>query len=220
MKATCTSCGKPFLFADDRFGERPSVRVKCPSCQTVVTLARPGSASPAGETGGEARRGTPAPAPPAGPAPAPVLEPEPAPLPSHEAEGSSERTDRPTLKLQKKDLLGDGGEEEHMRPMPRGLRVSVALLSGPETGKVLPCKVSRAVIGRAGSDLPINDEEISRRHAVVEIHDDRYFLRDLGSTNGTFVDERRITETEIFDRSEFRVGATNCMLIVASTDEL
>jgi S-DNA-T family DNA segregation ATPase FtsK/SpoIIIE len=122
--------------------------------------------------------------------------------------------------VKRRSLVETGAQDEHMPPMPDGKRVSVAILSGPDSGKVLQCSVSRAVIGRTGSDLPIQDDEISRRHAVVETRDDRYFLKDLRSTNGTFVDERRITEVEIFDRSEFRVGTTTCMLIVAARDEL
>ena len=205
MKATCTSCEKPFTFADERFGERPSVRVRCPACKAVVTLTRPG--------------GAPA-SPPAVETPPPVPAPPAPPGPSDSKAGAAQSDGPPTLKVKRKKILDGAGVGEHMPPMPTDRRVSVALLSGPDTGTVLPCSVSRAVIGRAGSDLPIKDEEISRRHAMVEIRDDRYFLKDLGSTNGTFVDERRITETEIFDKSEFRVGVTNCMLIVTPKDDL
>lgn len=216
MKATCTACAKPFLFPDERFGERESVRVRCPSCKAAVTLRRPApAATPAGQGA-------------AGPAPAsgsPVDEsgPRPASPPRPAPEQAPGDDGPPTLKVTRRQVTegaAAGQEEEHMPPMPEGVRVSVALLSGPDTGQVLPCKVSRAVIGRAGSDLPIQDDEISRRHAMVEIRDDRYFLKDLGSTNGTFVDERRISETEIFNHTEFRVGVTRCMLIVATEDEL
>ncbi|HXI04108.1 MAG TPA: FHA domain-containing protein [Candidatus Saccharimonadales bacterium] len=195
MKATCPSCGNPFLFGDERFGDRASVRVRCPSCRGVVTLENPD---------GPVLEADPVPAKAAPPAP---------PTAVREPDG-----DHPTVRIKKKEIVE--GIEEVVPPMPANRRVSVALLSGPDTGKVIPCSTSRAVIGREGTDIPIRDEEISRKHALIEVRDDRYYLKDLGSTNGTFVDERRITETELLDKSEFRVGTTHCMLIVTPTDEI
>jgi len=43
-------------------------------------------------------------------------------------------------------------------------------------------------------------------------------VKDLNSTNGTYVGEERISEREIGDRGEFRVGRTRLMLILASQD--
>ena len=53
----------------------------------------------------------------------------------------------------------------------------------------------RYVVGRAGSsDLPVVDASVSRRHAEVEIAEGGLRIRDLGSTNGTFVDGHRVAE--------------------------
>lgn len=41
-------------------------------------------------------------------------------------------------------------------------------------------------IGRNG-DIRINDESVSRRHAEFQLRGNEIFLRDLGSTNGTFL---------------------------------
>jgi len=69
------------------------------------------------------------------------------------------------------------------------------------------------VIGRAGSDVLLNDPECSRQHAAIEVSDDKVFLVDLGSTNGTYVADKRITQLELENRSEFDVGSTTLMLI-------
>ncbi|HEY4303274.1 MAG TPA: adenylate/guanylate cyclase domain-containing protein [Gemmatimonadaceae bacterium] len=54
------------------------------------------------------------------------------------------------------------------------------------------------VVGRAPtSDVPIIDPTISRRHAEVEFRDGIIVVRDLGSSNGTFVNGARIDETSI-----------------------
>jgi adenylate cyclase len=49
------------------------------------------------------------------------------------------------------------------------------------------------VVGRApASDIPVNDPTISRRHAEVECNESRVIVRDLGSSNGTFLNGTRV----------------------------
>ena len=65
------------------------------------------------------------------------------------------------------------------------------------------------VIGREDTDLAIDDDEMSRRHAVVRRHANRLQVEDLGSTNGTFVDGTRIAEpTLLGGGAEIKVGTT------------
>lgn len=50
-------------------------------------------------------------------------------------------------------------------------------------------------IGRkSGNDLVLADEKTSGVHAEIVLEGDRHVLRDLGSTNGTFIDGKRVTE--------------------------
>jgi pSer/pThr/pTyr-binding forkhead associated (FHA) protein len=49
---------------------------------------------------------------------------------------------------------------------------------------------------------------------MVECHGPRIVLRDLGSRNGTFVGADRITQREVEDRTEFRIGATTLVVLV------
>ena len=48
-------------------------------------------------------------------------------------------------------------------------------------------------IGREGCDVLLADPEVSRRHAVIRERDVAVSVEDLGSKNGTFVNEERIT---------------------------
>ena len=49
------------------------------------------------------------------------------------------------------------------------------------------------VLGRAlASDLPVIDPTISRRHAELSLEDGRVMVRDLGSSNGTFLNGTRV----------------------------
>ncbi|HLO66125.1 MAG TPA: FHA domain-containing protein [Holophaga sp.] len=106
--------------------------------------------------------------------------------------------------------------------MPPGLRFSLAFLSGPlaSTVKVLESPVT--VIGREEGDVVINDPEISRRHARVEIHPDgSVWLADLGSTNGTFLGSAPIAEpVKLHDRQEFSCGRSTFMLLVRDTNAI
>lgn len=57
---------------------------------------------------------------------------------------------------------------------------------------------SRAVIGRLDTcDLPVDDKSVSREHARLSRLRDGYVIEDLGSTNGTLVNGRRIDEAVI-----------------------
>lgn len=208
MKGSCPSCSKAFSFDESRFGDRPALKVRCPNCQSVVALKNPASRAPAVPVqAASAATEASAAAQVAGEGTSP-----PAGVPAHHGP--------PTLKVKRETVELAEGVEEEIPPLPGDRRVSLAILSGDGSGKVIPCERARVVVGRAGSDVPLEDDEISRRHAMLEIHEDRYILRDLGSTNGTFVDERQISEAEIHDRGEFRVGNTQLMLIVTPVDEL
>jgi hypothetical protein len=69
------------------------------------------------------------------------------------------------------------------------------ILDGDRVGDVLPVSARPLRIGRKpGNDLVIADEKTSGVHAEVVLEGDRHVLRDLGSTNGTFLDGKRVTE--------------------------
>jgi len=64
-------------------------------------------------------------------------------------------------------------------------------------------------IGRSDeSDIVLNDPSVSRTHAVVEIVAGRAMLRDLESTNGTFLNGRRIRSEALRDGDELKLGNT------------
>ncbi len=82
------------------------------------------------------------------------------------------------------------------------------VVSGPNAGLTVDVD-EEVVIGREDTDLAIDDEEMSKRHAVVRRHSNRLQVEDLGSTNGTFVDGTRIAEpTLLGGGAEIKVGTT------------
>jgi FHA domain/Protein of unknown function (DUF3662) len=68
-------------------------------------------------------------------------------------------------------------------------------------------------IGRGDeSDIVLLDPSVSRTHAVVEIGDGEAVVRDLESTNGTYVNGRRIEVARLHDGDELRFGNTRMRL--------
>jgi hypothetical protein len=81
---------------------------------------------------------------------------------------------------------------------------------GPDAGRELELS-GRLVVGREeGCDLVLDDEKASRRHCALTLNPDgTATLEDLGSSNGTFLDGRRITEpVTLRGGEELRIGST------------
>jgi adenylate cyclase len=77
-----------------------------------------------------------------------------------------------------------------------------------ETGEVLPLGASFS-IGRSSScDLTLQDSKVSRKHAVINRQaGDEFWLSDLGSANGTYVNQLRVSQpTRLRSGDEIRVG--------------
>lgn len=121
-----------------------------------------------------------------------------------------------TQKLQKIDATssGHGVPDAHLLQMPDGKRISLAVLQGPDQGAIFQITKPVIVIGRADADVELNDPEVSRRHAQVEVKGNAIILRDLKSTNGTYLNEQHVVASNIENNTEFRVGSTTLMLIV------
>lgn len=104
--------------------------------------------------------------------------------------------------------------------LPAGKRISLAVLSGARQGEVILVERPRTTLGRAGggADLEFDDAEMSRSHAALEWAGGSAILRDLGSTNGSFVGEQRVQIHTLEDKTEFRLGHTRLLLVITARD--
>src|SRR5437868_4032004 len=82
--------------------------------------------------------------------------------------------------------------------------------TGPTMGARYPLAETALVVGR-GEDctIQIQDHSVSRRHARIEHGPDGYYVHDLQSTNGTFVNDHPVTDALLHDGDYLRVG--NCI---------
>ncbi len=63
------------------------------------------------------------------------------------------------------------------------------------------------LLGRSSAcQLVFADDTVSRRHAELRLQDGRWMLRDLGSSNGTWVNGRRVMEAEVAPGDEIGLG--------------
>jgi hypothetical protein len=92
----------------------------------------------------------------------------------------------------------------HAQPEPvenSAARTLVLLAEGRELDRVVK---DRFLIGRGKHcDLIINSGKVSREHAAITREGSQYFMEDLGSSNGTWFDKRRITRRQIQDGDEY-----------------
>ncbi len=79
---------------------------------------------------------------------------------------------------------------------------------GPGAGQLLEVKQGTVVVGRASvSDLRLQHPSISRRHTQIKRVGEQFFVKDLGSQNGTFVNKQRIgNEVEVKPGDSIAMG--------------
>ena len=87
-------------------------------------------------------------------------------------------------------------------------RAELVFLSGERAGEVYPLEQGRTVIGRQVGDLIVADKEVSSIHAIISYERGGWYVMDLGSTNGVFVDEQVKLEARLKNSTELRVGQT------------
>jgi hypothetical protein len=90
-------------------------------------------------------------------------------------------------------------------PAPEGWLV---LRSGPRTGQQFALKRGRNTIGRDPSraDIVLDDETVSGAHAVIQFEQGQFYIYDLASLNGTYVNNRRVQKQLLMDGDVVRFG--------------
>jgi hypothetical protein len=84
----------------------------------------------------------------------------------------------------------------------------LVMRTGPAPGKVFALTKNEVYIGRdINNEIVINDTEISRQHSHLVLTSEGYAIEDMGSTNGTFVNQGRITGQQLLRPGEIiRLG--------------
>ena len=205
MVIVCPSCQSRYRFDESKMGDRPRVKTRCAKCGSAIEIDNPALGEvtmPPGE---------PVPIAPSPPPVAdesvrtrrtPVAPGAPAPVP--EPGGAT--------------VSGSDAHSLGLLQLPKDKRFSLAVIQGAATGQIFPITRTRTIIGRSDADVNLDDPEASRQHAAVEILGETVILRDLGSTNGTWIELERIEKHELGNQQEFRIGSHVLMLIITEVE--
>jgi len=107
------------------------------------------------------------------------------------------------------DVLAEGAEDDlslGVEGLPDGLGM-VVVKRGPNAGSrfVLEADVTRA--GRhPDSEIFLDDVTVSRRHAEFVRQGATYFVRDVGSLNGTYLNRERLDDAPLAHGDEVQIG--------------
>ena len=190
MIIECDRCYARYKYDETRFEGKPSKKVRCTKCLSVFEIYNT-----------HAHEASPPPA---------IGAPEETVFRLAEEGKNPPDTTRKSVAMAAPRRAG--GELK----LPTSAKLSLAVIAGPESGKIFQIERPRIIIGRHDADINVDDPEISRQHAALEISNDRITLVDLGSTNGTFMGDEPVKEAPIENQGEFTIGGSTIMLIVTA----
>lgn len=105
-------------------------------------------------------------------------------------------------------------DRDAAQPRPLGL-LELHVVGGPDSGRVHPLPPGEHRVGRSPqADVVVADPGASRAHALLTVGAAGVRVRDLGSVNGTVLDETTLSDTcgELVAGQRFRVGDTTLVL--------
>jgi DNA-binding NtrC family response regulator len=89
-----------------------------------------------------------------------------------------------------------------------GPGLDLVVIDGPDRGLSVPVRGAVRIGTAAGSELRLGDPTVSRVHATLALDGGELRIRDMGSTNGTFIDGVRVRDASVAPGSILRIGAT------------
>jgi predicted Zn finger-like uncharacterized protein len=201
MIIVCPSCQARYKFDESKLGDRPKAKTRCAKCGGTIEIENPALSAftlPPGL--------------------APSSPPTPPPATPKPERTEAKRSRPPSVEDQGATITGKDLHRMGLLELPKDKRFSLAIIQGAATGQIHQITKTRTMIGRAGADINLDDPECSRQHAVLEILGETAILRDLESTNGTYIDIDRIQQQVLSNQMEFRIGSHVLMFIVTDVE--
>jgi diguanylate cyclase (GGDEF)-like protein len=113
--------------------------------------------------------------------------------------------DEDTEDLELKEILGGSPQKQKDQH-----GCYLIIVYGDNAGKIYPLDKKTITIGRSDEfDIQVTDPSCSRKQAIIEFNNSKPVLKDLNSTNGTFVNGSKITETNIEDGDKIMFGVSS-----------
>ena len=94
-------------------------------------------------------------------------------------------------------------------------RASLTVLTGPASGTEHVLGGERLLVGRGpGVDIALDDDAMSRQHAVLELEADGWHVQDLASTNGIAVNGASVGAAPLKHGDKIRMGGVELQYVV------
>ena len=88
-------------------------------------------------------------------------------------------------------------------------KCQLVVLHGPDKDKKVTLQKNATTVGkRETNDFPLSDKTVSRSHLAIEYVEDSFVLRDLDSTNGTYLNNNRVKEAYLVPGDVIKLGNT------------
>src|SRR5437588_143592 len=102
---------------------------------------------------------------------------------------------------------------EHLNPR-------LVAINGSKKGTTFPLTADQITIGRESTSVvSLNHASVSRRHCVIEREGDNFKIRDLGSSNGTFVNGQPVNDKVLNHADQVRIGSIALLFLLEETDD-
>ena len=100
------------------------------------------------------------------------------------------------------------------------MKARLALYIGEELAWGEPIGARGTTIGREDDNaIRLEDTKVSRHHAAVRPRDGKWFIEDLGSTNGVYVNGAKIEQAELRKGDQVHIGSYDLVFEVAQDGE-
>lgn len=116
----------------------------------------------------------------------------------------------PSAKGKDKEPEGEDGRTKIRMAVPRYMLRGV---SGATFGKTYPLYGTMTIGRQSDCDISIPSEEISRKHAKLQVMPDGVAVEDLGSANGTFLNGKRIHTATVKHGEELRFDTLRFLVV-------
>ncbi len=121
-------------------------------------------------------------------------------------------------------LIEDGSAEEQsvLREVMAGSgeKAMVFIHRGPSRGARFLITASGVTIGRAsGNNIFLDDVTVSRSHASIAFVDGKFVFNDLGSLNGSYINNEQCTTRQLITGDEIQIGKFHMLFIGANKGE-
>lgn len=98
---------------------------------------------------------------------------------------------------------------EQLKRPSRRLVGWIVVMNGPQQYTDYRIFEGMNSIGAAAdNDIVVTDDYLSSKHAAIRFEDNAYYFIDNGSTNGSYVNEKKISKEELIDNDTIRLGRT------------